>query len=112
MHVTQRCRGQGEVLKDSTGKYLRKSYAFGRPLLLIPAPLPPTPKFGLRPRDEESSVVKHESVFSTRNPLIPSSFRYTVNGAIGGTFKTVDNLTWLRVFASGHQIPYFVSLEA
>jgi hypothetical protein len=51
-----------------------------------------------------------ESAFSTRNPLISPSIRYTVDGAIGA-FKTVDNtvdnLSWLRVFASGHQVPYF-----
>jgi hypothetical protein len=47
-----------------------------------------------------------ESALSTRNPLIPPSICYTVDGAIG-TFNTVDNLSWLRVFASGHQVPYF-----
>ena len=52
-----------------------------------------------------------DSVFSTRNPLISPSFPYTLDGAIGA-FKTVDNLSWLRVFASGHQVSYFVSLEA
>ena len=32
---------------------------------------------------------------------------YTVNGVAKGTFKTVENLSWLRVFASGHEVPAF-----
>jgi carboxypeptidase C (cathepsin A) len=24
-----------------------------------------------------------------------------------GTYKTVDNLSWLRVFGSGHEVPAF-----
>jgi hypothetical protein len=32
---------------------------------------------------------------------------YTVNGAAGGTFKTVGNLSWLRVFGAGHEVPYY-----
>ncbi|KUJ20781.1 carboxypeptidase-like protein S1 [Mollisia scopiformis] len=32
---------------------------------------------------------------------------YTVDGAVGGTFKNVDNLSWLRVFNAGHEVPYF-----
>jgi carboxypeptidase C (cathepsin A) len=32
---------------------------------------------------------------------------YTVDGRVGGTLKSVDNLTWLRVFEAGHQVPYF-----
>lgn len=32
---------------------------------------------------------------------------YTVDGVVGGTFKTVDNLSWLRVFEAGHEVPYF-----
>jgi carboxypeptidase C (cathepsin A) len=29
---------------------------------------------------------------------------YTVNGVVGGTFKSVENLSWLRVFESGHEV--------
>jgi carboxypeptidase C (cathepsin A) len=29
---------------------------------------------------------------------------YTVNGVAGGTFKTVGNLSWLRVFGAGHEV--------
>jgi carboxypeptidase C (cathepsin A) len=32
---------------------------------------------------------------------------YTVSGVAGGTFKTVDNLSWLRVFGAGHEVPYY-----
>jgi len=32
---------------------------------------------------------------------------YTVDGAVGGTFKSVGNLSWLRVFNSGHEIPAY-----
>ncbi|OCK73133.1 putative carboxypeptidase S1 [Lepidopterella palustris CBS 459.81] len=32
---------------------------------------------------------------------------YNVNGAEGGTFKTVDNLSFLRVFGAGHEVPYY-----
>lgn len=32
---------------------------------------------------------------------------YTVGGAAAGTFKTVKNLSFLRVFAAGHELPYY-----
>ena len=32
---------------------------------------------------------------------------YTVNGVAGGTFKSVSNLSWLRVFGAGHEVPYY-----
>ncbi|KAA8568289.1 hypothetical protein EYC84_007325 [Monilinia fructicola] len=32
---------------------------------------------------------------------------YTVNGVAGGTFKTAGNLSWLRVFGAGHEVPYY-----
>lgn len=32
---------------------------------------------------------------------------YTVNGEVGGTFKTVGDLSWIRVFGSGHEVPAF-----
>ncbi|KAH8815534.1 carboxypeptidase-like protein S1 [Xylogone sp. PMI_703] len=32
---------------------------------------------------------------------------YTVNGVAGGTFKTVGNLSWLRVFGAGHEVPFY-----
>jgi hypothetical protein len=32
---------------------------------------------------------------------------YTVNGTAGGTFKNVGNLSWLRVFGAGHEVPYY-----
>jgi carboxypeptidase C (cathepsin A) len=32
---------------------------------------------------------------------------YTVDGVVKGTYKNVGNLSWLRVFDSGHTVPYF-----
>lgn len=32
---------------------------------------------------------------------------YTVNGNQTGTFKTQGNLSFLRVFAAGHEVPYY-----
>ena len=32
---------------------------------------------------------------------------YTVSGAAGGTFKNVDNFSFLRVFGAGHEVPFY-----
>lgn len=32
---------------------------------------------------------------------------YKVNGAAGGTFKTQDNFSFLRVFGAGHEVPFY-----
>ncbi|KZF22774.1 putative carboxypeptidase S1 [Xylona heveae TC161] len=32
---------------------------------------------------------------------------YTVNGASAGTFKSVNNFSFLRVFGAGHEVPYY-----
>lgn len=32
---------------------------------------------------------------------------YSVNGAQKGTYKTVDNLSYLRVFEAGHEVPFY-----
>ena len=32
---------------------------------------------------------------------------YTVNGQTKGSFKTVGNLSWLKVFDAGHEVPYY-----
>ena len=32
---------------------------------------------------------------------------YTVNGTVGGTFKTYDKLSFLRVFGAGHKVAYY-----
>lgn len=32
---------------------------------------------------------------------------YTVNGTELGQFKTVDNLSFLRVYEAGHEVPYY-----
>ena len=37
---------------------------------------------------------------------------YTVNGAAAGTFKSVGNLSWLRAFAAGHEVPYYRKCNA
>lgn len=37
---------------------------------------------------------------------------YTVNGVVGGTFKTSENLSWLRAFGAGHKAPYYGKLRS
>lgn len=32
---------------------------------------------------------------------------YTLNGAAAGTFKNVDNFSFLRVFGAGHEVPFY-----
>lgn len=32
---------------------------------------------------------------------------YTVDGEVLGTFKTAENLSWLRVFGAGHKVPFY-----
>lgn len=32
---------------------------------------------------------------------------YKVNGTEKGTFKTVGNFTFLRVYEAGHEVPYY-----
>lgn len=32
---------------------------------------------------------------------------YTVNGTAYGLFKSVSNLSWLQVYAAGHEVPYY-----
>jgi carboxypeptidase D len=32
---------------------------------------------------------------------------YKVNGKEGGTFKTQDNLSFMRVYGAGHEVPYY-----
>lgn len=32
---------------------------------------------------------------------------YTVDGKPAGKYKTVDNLSWLRVYGAGHEVPYY-----
>lgn len=32
---------------------------------------------------------------------------YTVNGVTKGEFKSVGNLSWLRVYQAGHEVPYY-----
>jgi carboxypeptidase D len=32
---------------------------------------------------------------------------YTVNGTQKGTYKTVHNLSYLRVFEAGHEVPFY-----
>lgn len=32
---------------------------------------------------------------------------YTVNGVAGGTFKTQENLSFLKVFGAGHEVPFY-----
>ncbi|KAK3988405.1 Alpha/Beta hydrolase protein [Cladorrhinum sp. PSN332] len=39
-------------------------------------------------------------------PVVP----LTVNGQVYGEYKTVDNLSWLRVYNSGHFVPYYQPL--
>lgn len=40
---------------------------------------------------------------------------YTVKGTQYGEFKTAANLSWLRVYGAGHEVPYYqpqVALQA
>ena len=37
---------------------------------------------------------------------------YTVNGAAAGTFKTVNNFSFLRVFGAGHEVPFYTPQAA
>ncbi|KAK4169619.1 putative carboxypeptidase S1 [Cladorrhinum sp. PSN259] len=39
-------------------------------------------------------------------PVVP----FTVNGQVYGEYKTVNNLSWLRVYNSGHMVPYYQPL--
>lgn len=32
---------------------------------------------------------------------------YTVDGTVRGNYKTLDNLSWFRVFEAGHEVPYY-----
>jgi hypothetical protein len=32
---------------------------------------------------------------------------HTVDDVVGGPFKAVDDLSWLRVFQSSHEVPYY-----
>lgn len=32
---------------------------------------------------------------------------YTLNGTSYGQFKTVGNLNYLKVYAAGHEVPYY-----
>ncbi|KAF2111581.1 carboxypeptidase S1 [Lophiotrema nucula] len=43
-----------------------------------------------------------QSAFKSK-ALVP----YNVNGKEGGTFKTQGNLSFLRVYAAGHEVPYY-----
>jgi hypothetical protein len=46
-----------------------------------------------------------QSTFKSKE-MVP----YTVNGVTKGTYKTVDNFTFLRVFDAGHELPYYRKL--
>lgn len=35
---------------------------------------------------------------------------YTVNGTAYGEYKTAGNLSWLRVYEAGHEVPYYRTL--
>lgn len=50
------------------------------------------------------NAVNFSNAATFRNMAVSN---YTVGGIAGGTFKTVDNLSWLRVFAAGHEVPYY-----
>lgn len=32
---------------------------------------------------------------------------YTVNGTSYGEYKSAGNLSWLRVYEAGHEVPYY-----
>jgi carboxypeptidase C (cathepsin A) len=37
---------------------------------------------------------------------------YTVNGVEMGQYKTVDNLSFIRVYGAGHEVPYYRKYRA
>lgn len=37
---------------------------------------------------------------------------YTVNGAQAGTFKTLNNFSFARIFGAGHEVPYYTPQAA
>ena len=58
------------------------------------------------------NAIEYSGSSEFRNKAVEN---YTVAGVAKGTYKSVDNLSWLRVFASGHEIPAFqpeVALQA
>lgn len=51
-----------------------------------------------------ANAVEYPGQYTFQNKPVSN---YTVNGVVKGTFKTVGNLSWLRVFDSGHEVPAF-----
>ena len=57
--------------------------------------------FGVLGVADQVAFPGHDS-FAAK-PLKP----YAVDGKPAGTFKTQDNLSFLRVFAAGHEVPFY-----
>ncbi len=51
-----------------------------------------------------ANAIKYSGQSAFQNTPVSS---YTVAGAAAGTFKTVGNLSWLRVFGAGHEVRSF-----
>ena len=52
--------------------------------------------------------VANNVTFSGQDAFRAASLQpYNVNGVQGGTFKTQDNFSFLRVFGAGHEVPYY-----
>lgn len=53
-------------------------------------------------------AVTNSISFSGSSEFVSAALEsYTVDGTSYGLYKTVDNLSWLQVYESGHEVPYY-----
>ncbi|KHJ32536.1 putative carboxypeptidase s1 protein [Erysiphe necator] len=52
-------------------------------------------------------VAQNINYSESTNFKTQKSANYTINGKVGGEFKTAGNLSWLRVYGGGHEVPYY-----
>lgn len=51
-----------------------------------------------------ANAIEYPGHYAFKNKSVKN---YTTDGVVGGTFKTLGNLSWLRVFDSGHEVPAY-----